>query len=98
MNPARAPAKSFRDLVVWQKAHQFVLGVKLSFTSLHLLREEPIGKSSIALMSRIIQLQSFAYWWHVQSIRSFGRSKTSGSEIGSIFCSREPGRSLAVLL
>ena len=26
MNPARAPAKSFRDLVVWQKAHQFVLG------------------------------------------------------------------------
>ncbi len=23
----RAPAKSFRDLSVWQKAHQFVLGV-----------------------------------------------------------------------
>jgi four helix bundle protein len=23
----RAPAKTFRDLVVWQKAHQFVLGV-----------------------------------------------------------------------
>jgi len=27
MNPARAPARTFRDLVVWQKAHQFVLGV-----------------------------------------------------------------------
>ena len=27
MNPARAPAKTFRDLVVWQKAHLFVLGV-----------------------------------------------------------------------
>ena len=24
---ARAPAKTFRDLVVWQKAHQFVLAV-----------------------------------------------------------------------
>ncbi|MDB9526271.1 four helix bundle protein [Oscillatoria sp. CS-180] len=23
---ARAPAKSFEDLIVWQKAHQFVLG------------------------------------------------------------------------
>lgn len=27
MNPTRAPAKTFRDLVVWQKAHEFVLGV-----------------------------------------------------------------------
>jgi four helix bundle protein len=25
--PARAAAKSFRDLLVWQKAHQFVLNV-----------------------------------------------------------------------
>ena len=25
MSAARAPAKMFRDLVVWQKAHQFVL-------------------------------------------------------------------------
>jgi four helix bundle protein len=25
MSAARAPAKTFRDLVVWQKAHQFVL-------------------------------------------------------------------------
>ena len=24
---ARMPAKTFRDLVVWQKAHEFVLGV-----------------------------------------------------------------------
>ena len=27
MSAARTPARSFRDLVVWQKAHQFVLGV-----------------------------------------------------------------------
>ena len=27
MSPSRAPARSFQDLVVWQKAHQFVLGV-----------------------------------------------------------------------
>src|SRR5205823_2527456 len=26
MTAPRAPAKTFRDLVVWQKAHQFVLG------------------------------------------------------------------------
>ncbi|MGB3240104.1 MAG: four helix bundle protein [Geitlerinemataceae cyanobacterium] len=24
---ARKPAKSFQDLIVWQKAHQFVLGI-----------------------------------------------------------------------
>ena len=27
MSAARAPARTFRDLVVWQKAHQFVLDV-----------------------------------------------------------------------
>jgi four helix bundle protein len=27
MSAARAPARTFRDLVVWQKAHEFVLGV-----------------------------------------------------------------------
>ena len=27
MTPARAPAKTFQDLVVWQKAHQLVLEV-----------------------------------------------------------------------
>jgi len=27
MSAARAPAKTFRDLVVWQKAHEFVLGI-----------------------------------------------------------------------
>lgn len=27
MTAARTPAKTFRDLVVWQKAHEFVLGV-----------------------------------------------------------------------
>ena len=27
MSPARAPAKTFQDPVVWQKAHEFVLGV-----------------------------------------------------------------------
>jgi len=27
MSGARAPAKTFRDLVVWQKAHEFVLGI-----------------------------------------------------------------------
>jgi four helix bundle protein len=25
--PLRSPAKSFEDLIVWQKAHQFVLGI-----------------------------------------------------------------------
>jgi four helix bundle protein len=27
MSAARTPAKTFRDLVVWQKSHEFVLGV-----------------------------------------------------------------------
>lgn len=27
MTPARQPARTFRDLLVWQKAHQFVLAV-----------------------------------------------------------------------
>jgi four helix bundle protein len=27
MDERRAPARSFRDLLVWQKAHEFVLGV-----------------------------------------------------------------------
>ena len=27
MGPERTPAKSFRDLTVWQRAHEFVLGV-----------------------------------------------------------------------
>lgn len=27
MSATRAPAKTFRDLVVWQKAHEFVLGI-----------------------------------------------------------------------
>jgi four helix bundle protein len=27
MVPSRAPARTFQDLVVWQKAHQFVLAV-----------------------------------------------------------------------
>lgn len=27
MNPQRAPAKTFEDLIVWQKAHKFVLSV-----------------------------------------------------------------------
>ena len=27
MTAGRAPAKTFRDLVVWEKAHRFVLGV-----------------------------------------------------------------------
>ena len=27
MTPARAPARTFEDLVVWQRAHQFVLAV-----------------------------------------------------------------------
>ena len=27
MSAARTPARTFRDLVVWQKAHEFVLGV-----------------------------------------------------------------------
>lgn len=27
MSPARSPARSFRDLVVWQRAHEFVLAV-----------------------------------------------------------------------
>ena len=27
LQPLRPPAKSFEDLIVWQKAHQFVLGV-----------------------------------------------------------------------
>jgi len=27
MSPSRAPARTFQDLVVWQKAHQFVLAV-----------------------------------------------------------------------
>jgi len=27
MNTIRKPAKSFEDLIVWQRAHQFVLGV-----------------------------------------------------------------------
>ena len=40
----RAPAKTFEDLVVWQKAHQFVLGVyRLSRT---FPRSETYGLSS----------------------------------------------------
>jgi four helix bundle protein len=27
MNPSRAPAKSFEELIVWQKSHQMVLAV-----------------------------------------------------------------------
>jgi len=27
MEPKRPPAKSFEDLIVWPKAHDFVLGV-----------------------------------------------------------------------
>jgi four helix bundle protein len=27
MSPARAPAKTFEDLIVWQRAHEFVLHV-----------------------------------------------------------------------
>lgn len=27
MNPDRSPAKTFKDVEVWKKAHQFVLGV-----------------------------------------------------------------------
>src|SRR5882762_5758686 len=27
MGPSRAPARTFQELVVWQKAHQFVLAV-----------------------------------------------------------------------
>ncbi|MGH9783435.1 MAG: four helix bundle protein, partial [Terriglobia bacterium] len=27
MTPARSPARTFRDLLVWQKAHEFVLAV-----------------------------------------------------------------------
>ena len=32
MSESRAAARTFRDLLVWQKAHQFVLGV-YSFTA-----------------------------------------------------------------
>jgi four helix bundle protein len=39
----RRPAQSFRDLLVWQKAHRFVLAT-YEFTS-HLLKQETYGLS-----------------------------------------------------
>jgi four helix bundle protein len=39
----RRPAQSFRDLVVWQKAHRFVLAI-YEFTS-HLPKQETYGLS-----------------------------------------------------
>ena len=42
--PVRAPAKTFRDLLVWQKAHQLVLAI-YGFTS-GFPREELYGLSS----------------------------------------------------
>jgi four helix bundle protein len=40
----RAPARSFQDLIVWQKAHEFVLGVYLVSKSFP--REEVYGLTS----------------------------------------------------
>lgn len=42
--PARTPAKTFRDLLVWQKSHQFVLSI-YGFTA-GFPREELYGLSS----------------------------------------------------
>jgi four helix bundle protein len=39
----RRPAQSFRDLLVWQKAHRFVLAI-YEFTS-HLPKQETYGLS-----------------------------------------------------
>jgi len=44
MRDGRQPARSFRDLVVWQKAHDFVLGV-YHFTAAF-PRHETYGLSS----------------------------------------------------
>jgi four helix bundle protein len=41
---ARAPAQTFRDLIVWQKAHQFVLGAYKE--SQRFPREETYGLTS----------------------------------------------------
>ncbi len=43
MSADRRPAQSFRDLLVWQKAHRFVLSV-YEFTS-HLPKQETYGLS-----------------------------------------------------
>ncbi len=43
MTPARPPARTFRDLLVWQKAHEFVLAV-YRFTATF-PREETYGLS-----------------------------------------------------
>jgi four helix bundle protein len=40
----RAPAKSFEDLIVWQKAHQFVLTIYR--TSETIPKSEPYGITS----------------------------------------------------
>lgn len=46
----RLPAQSFQDLIVWQKAHQFVLGVyRVSKGSFRLGR--PIGRSEQVTLS-----------------------------------------------
>jgi four helix bundle protein len=44
MGTERAPAKTFRDLIVWRKAHEFVLG-PYQFTA-EFPREELYGLSS----------------------------------------------------
>jgi four helix bundle protein len=43
MSADRRPAQSFRDLLVWQKAHRFVLAI-YEFTS-HLPKQETYGLS-----------------------------------------------------
>jgi hypothetical protein len=45
-------------------AHQFVLGVKIVIHFSAPFTGRAYWEKLIVLTSRIIQLQSFAYWWH----------------------------------